>query len=262
MPSHHWHIQEAGYVPDTFQSLTSKIPLNPKAFFDIGGDSFKKQDKRSDYLNDWKDLQERAALKINDFFPKLPFSELESVWRILQAIPDNVNLHLANSMPVRLVNLIGSLKPQIEVFSNRGVCGIDGCTSTAVGISMLSAKLNILITGDMAFFYDRNGLWHNNIPGNLRIIMLNNHGGGIFRLIDGPSNLPEMEEFFETNQKLTAKNSALDFGIEYHFCNDSESLIKNFKKVVEDDGKAKILEIESNSQFNKTIFDTYISQFK
>jgi len=262
MPYHHWHIQKAGYVPDTFQSLTSKIPLDPKAFFDICYNNFKKQRKTSNYLNDWNDIQEKAALKINSFFPKLPFSELEAVWQILQALPDNINLHLANSMPVRLVNLIGLLKPQIEVFSNRGVSGIDGCTSTVVGISIHSSKLNILITGDMAFFYDRNGLWHNNIPGNLRIIILNNHGGGIFRLIDGPSNLPEMEEFFETNQKLTARNTASDFGVEYHYCNDSESLRKNFIKVMADDGKAKILELETNSQINKSIFDTYISQFK
>jgi hypothetical protein len=55
-----------------------------------------------------------------------------------------------------------------------------------------------LITGDVAFFYDRNGLWHNCLPPNLRVVLLNNHGGGIFRLIDGPAGQPELEEYFET----------------------------------------------------------------
>jgi 2-succinyl-5-enolpyruvyl-6-hydroxy-3-cyclohexene-1-carboxylate synthase len=164
-------------------------------------------------------------------------------------------------MPVRLANLIASLKPGIEVFSNRGVSGIDGCLSTAMGISVHSDQLNFVLIGDLAFFYDRNGLWHDIDSGNLRIILLNNHGGGIFRMIDGPSRLPELKEFFETDQKLNAQNTSADFDLDYYFCNDIKGLKLNFQKLLVDDGKSKILEIETDSQINKTIFDKYTSQF-
>ena len=261
-PTDHWHIQEAGYCPDTFQSLTNKIRSYVPDFFNKASEKFKEKPADPAYLKLWQDLEINVSLKIRDFFSEGSFSELEAVFHILEHLPENINLHLANSMPVRLVNLIGYVKPSIEVFSNRGISGIDGCTSTAVGASIHSEKLNVLISGDMAFFYDRNGLWHNYIPGNLRIIILNNHGGGIFRLIDGPSNLPELDEYFETNQNLLAKNTAHDFGMDYFFSNDLISLEDNIGKFLKEDGKAKILEIETNSQINKTIFDKYISQFK
>ena len=260
-PSHHWHIQKAGYVPDTFQSLTKRISMLPEDFFQQASILFKGKNKDIGYLDNWKDRENKARAIIKDFFPQTDFSELEAAYQIVQHLPGNINLHLANSMPVRLVNLIGILKPGIEVFSNRGVSGIDGCTSTAIGVSLHSKKLNVLITGDMAFFYDRNGLWHNHIPGNLGIIILNNHGGGIFRLIDGPSYLPELDEYFVTDQKLTARNSASDFGLEYFYSKDAETLQHTLLRFLENHGKAKILEIETDSQINKTIFDSYISQF-
>ena len=213
-------------------------------------------------MNRWEKAQNNASGIIEGFFPQAGFSELEAVYQVIHSLPDHINLHLANSMPVRLVNLLGMLKPGTEVFSNRGVCGIDGCTSTAVGISKLSKKLNVLITGDMAFLYDRNGLWHNHIPGNLRIIILNNHGGGIFRLIDGPSDLPELDEYFVTNQKLSARNTADDFDMEYFFCKDLETLKQGLRKLLKKGNRAKILEIETDSQINTTIFNSYISQFK
>lgn len=261
-PAFHWHIQITGDVPDTFQSLTTCIKMQPDDFLVLSREYFKNQVKSDIYLKNWKEQENKAKARIKNFFPAESFSELEAVYNLLQNLPDNINLHLANSMPVRLVNLLGSLKPGIEVFSNRGVSGIDGCTSSAVGISIQSNKLNFLITGDMAFFYDRNALWHNNIPGNLRIIILNNHGGGIFRYIDGPARLPELEEYFETHQKLMARNTADDFGLDYFLSESPDSLHNNIQKILVDDGDAKILEIETNSKINKTIFDTYISQFK
>jgi hypothetical protein len=100
----------------------------------------------------------------------------------------------------------------VEVFANRGTSGIDGCTSTAVGAALQTERIVTLITGDVAFFYDRNGLWHNYLPPNLRVVLLNNHGGGIFRLIDGPAGQPELEEYFETRQPLRADRAAESSG--------------------------------------------------
>ncbi len=261
-PANHWDIREAGYHPDTFRCLSHRIRLKPDVFFQKALGHFLENTRSSDYLNHWIFEEKNTDKSITEFFDSnLQFSELQAVHEVIHSLPDRAGLHLANSMPVRLANLIACLKPNIEVFSNRGVSGIDGCLSTAMGISIHSDHLNFVLIGDMAFFYDRNGLWHDIDSGNLRIILLNNHGGGIFRMIDGPSRQPELKDFFETDQKLFAKNTSFDFDLDYYFCNDIKGLKLYFQQLLVDDGKSKILEIETDSQINKTIFDKYTSQF-
>lgn len=105
-------------------------------------------------------------------------------------------------MAVRYANILGLPQgKQIEVFANRGTSGIDGCNSTAVGGALAHPERPVvLLTGDVAFFYDRNAFWHNYPTPNLRVVVFNNHGGGIFRIIDGPRQQPELDEFFETRR--------------------------------------------------------------
>ncbi|MBY0433560.1 MAG: 2-succinyl-5-enolpyruvyl-6-hydroxy-3-cyclohexene-1-carboxylic-acid synthase, partial [Cyclobacteriaceae bacterium] len=159
----------------------------------------------------------------------------------------------------RYVNHIGLDVNQsgVNVFSNRGTSGIDGCTSTAVGHSLASDILNILITGDLAFFYDRNAFWHNYPLPNLIVVVLNNHGGIIFNLIDGPAGLPEADEFFITRQSLTAKSLATEFGFEY-----VSAEAGNIPAVLKSSGKTKIIEYDSTQSLNKEIFQKFKEQIK
>ncbi len=147
-------------------------------------------------------------------FNEVDFGEYSALHFLLPKIPTQTKLHLANSMAVRYVNFLG--KRSQEIICNRGTSGIDGSNSTAVGCTFTTKEPVTLITGDMAFFYDRNAFWHNYSMPNLRIIILNNHAGGIFRLIDGPAKQPELEEFFETKQKLSANHLAEEFGFFLH----------------------------------------------
>src|SRR5690606_11078051 len=96
-----------------------------------------------------------------------------------------------------------------------GTSGIDGSTSTAVGHALSSGRPNFLITGDLAFFYDRNAFWHNYPLENLRILLLNNHGGLIFDILEGPASTPEAGEYFITRQKLNGRKLCEEFGFEY-----------------------------------------------
>jgi 2-succinyl-5-enolpyruvyl-6-hydroxy-3-cyclohexene-1-carboxylate synthase len=109
------------------------------------------------------------------------------------------------------------------------------------------------VTGDMAFFYDRNAFWHNYPISNLRIILLNNHAGGIFRLIEGPAKQPELEEYFETSQKLDGRNMANEFGFGYHLALDAESLNIGLQDFYSKSTVPKILEIQSQSLKNAEI---------
>ncbi|HEY9049811.1 MAG TPA: 2-succinyl-5-enolpyruvyl-6-hydroxy-3-cyclohexene-1-carboxylic-acid synthase [Ohtaekwangia sp.] len=260
-PKVHWHIQPSGQVADPFQSITQVFNTTPADFFHFLStlpttESFEKQ-KQHNFNKLWEVEERRTVRTLEEFFPQEALAELELVYTILNNLPEHSNLHLANSMSVRYGNFIG-LKAQqrgIQVYSNRGTSGIDGCTSTAIGHALSNDRPNVLITGDLAFFYDRNAFWHNYPVPNLRIVLLNNHGGVIFKMIDGPGSLPEADEYFVTRQKLSAKKLCEEFAIE-HLQLDNRRKLKNLlKDFFEFDGKTKILELESDTLINKIIFD-------
>lgn len=253
----HWHLQAAGPVADPFQSLTRIIRCAPLSFFNAV--TFSGSPANVAYQKEWFKLQERAALYLQTFLPAGPFTEFTAFARILAQLPNNCLLHLANSMAVRYANIIGlKAEQEVEVYANRGTSGIDGCTSTAVGSALSTEKLTILITGDLAFFYDRNGLWHNYQPPNLRLIILNNHAGGIFRLIDGPKQQPELAEFFETYQPLEAKLTAQEFNLHYYRCENLNQLT-DFLPLFWANGPG-ILEICTQTAENAAFFELYRQQ--
>lgn len=262
-PQEHWHIQPHATAPDTFKSLTKVIQSNVALFFKSLSatelnDGFTGQ-KRENFLRVWNAEENRCVRSMKSFREEVSLTELSIVKEFITALPIRCNLHLANSMSVRYANFIGveAGKRGIHVYSNRGASGIDGCTSTAVGHSLSSDVPNFLITGDLAFFYDRNAFWHNYPLPNLRVLLLNNHGGIIFNMIDGPGNTKELDEFFVTKQKLTAKNLCDEFGFE-HIVVDTTKKIKNgLKDFFTFDGKTKILEVEGSQDVNKKAFENF-----
>lgn len=267
-PQEHWHIQTGGAVADTYKSLTKVIRATASSFLKIVSKLKSKDDfnyqKQENYYQIWQIEERRAKRTIADFFPQKGMGEFEVIQKTLSQF-ETGNLHLANSMAVRYANFIGltSSQSDVRVYSNRGTSGIDGSNSTAQGVALHDKKkLNLLITGDMAFFYDRNAFWHNYQTPNLRILVLNNHAGGIFRIIKGPASTPELEDYFETKQALTAKYAAEEFGFEYLLC-DRKSKLKNYiKNFIEDDGQAKIMEVETSSEENKEILEQFKAAFE
>jgi 2-succinyl-5-enolpyruvyl-6-hydroxy-3-cyclohexene-1-carboxylate synthase len=268
-PQAHWHIQTGGTVADTFQHLTNVALVSPTTFFNFlsvvdKGEKFEQQVKEN-YQQLWQVEEEKCVEKTLNFFPQPDLNEFELVSEVLSHLPKRCHVHLSNSMSVRYANFIGLSANQsfVSVYANRGTSGIDGCTSTVVGHCLAETETpNILITGDIAFFYDRNAFWHNYSLPNLRIVLLNNHGGVIFSMIDGPSNLPESEDYFVTRQKLNAKKLCEEYGIE-HILLDSRKKTKNLlKDFFEMDSHTKILEIESNTSLNKTIFESFKKKIK
>ncbi|HYG18967.1 MAG TPA: 2-succinyl-5-enolpyruvyl-6-hydroxy-3-cyclohexene-1-carboxylic-acid synthase, partial [Ohtaekwangia sp.] len=267
-PRDHWHIQPGGIAADTFQGITKIFEADPNAFFEFAAtiprhETFEDQ-KQNNYYKLWEIESRSAQRALSQFFPQEHFAEFELVWTILRNLPENCNLHLANSMSVRYANLVGLEAHQgnVRVWSNRGTSGIDGCTSTAVGHTLKSDMLNILITGDLAFFYDRNAFWHNDPLPNLRVVLLNNHGGVIFGMIDGPASLPERDEYFVTRQKLNARKLCEEFGFDYLALEHRRKLKNLTKDFFESDGRTKVLEIETDTQINKSIFDSFKKQIQ
>ncbi|SFB19601.1 2-succinyl-5-enolpyruvyl-6-hydroxy-3-cyclohexene-1-carboxylic-acid synthase [Algoriphagus aquimarinus] len=254
----HWHVQEDGKAKDTFQRLSRTIPSSPSSFFNWLAITLKPQNQ--DFQNNWVDLEQKAKAALGKVFEITEFGEYSALAFCLSKTPLLSKIHVANSMAVRYLNLLG--KRDQEVSCNRGTSGIDGSNSTAVGCTFTTKDTVTLITGDMAFFYDRNAFWHNYAIPNLRIILLNNHAGGIFRLIDGPKNQPELEEYFETKQKLTAQHLATEYGFFYSKVVNQEELEASLEDFYKDSLHPKILEIETSSPDNAEILKSVKEKIK
>ena len=194
-PMHHWHVHEKKAY-DTFQSLTKHIPVKPAIFFEhlLNG----KDHTESEFKRAW--LRPDALQKElrQDYLKDQPFSDMKAFEMILKSVPRNYQLQLANSSTIRYTQLF-DMDPSISVFCNRGTSGIDGSTSTAVGAALLHPDPCLLISGDLSFHYDLNGLWNDYIRPDFRIIVLNNGGGGIFRILPGKKEDANFERFFETS---------------------------------------------------------------
>lgn len=276
--SRHWHLQPApDRISDPFCSLTTLIPMEPLAFFEklfadvdyqnfLQGDEDDDTSDGTDFLNRWQTADRQALRLVNQTLrreatPADPFSEWAAVQLVMDALPTDSVLHLANSMPVRYANLCGlDASQRVVVAGNRGTSGIDGCLSTAVGAALATAKTVTLLIGDVAFFYDRNALWNAFLPPNLRVVLFNNHGGHIFRMIDGSSQQPELETYFETAQPLTARLTAEEFGLDYAVCATQAEIAGALPAFFELDGRAKILEISTDKYVNKATFRAYKEQ--
>jgi 2-succinyl-5-enolpyruvyl-6-hydroxy-3-cyclohexene-1-carboxylate synthase len=269
-PQRHWHIQPSGTAADTFQALTQLIHAQPLTFFQQMQKAVKVGDTQRNFFLAWQTEEKQHRHFVEKLFESghadmdQP-SEFQAVQEVMRSLPDAAHLHLANSMAVRYANLIGinDYKSKVEVFANRGTSGIDGSSSTAVGTALASGELTVLLTGDLAFFYDRNAFWHNYLLPNLRIVLLNNHGGGIFRMIDGPARQPELEEYFVTRQALEAENTAHDFGMDYQKISlRSQKEVAQLREILpcflgRESQHACLLEIITDADVNTRIFRQY-----
>jgi 2-succinyl-5-enolpyruvyl-6-hydroxy-3-cyclohexene-1-carboxylate synthase len=253
----HWHLQAHGESADTFQHLTRIIPIEASVFFAaIQQQTLAHGDKT--FGERWNKFETLARRTIHSFLDQQQDGEFRLIHKIMAALPTGCRLHLANSMSVRYANHVGlsADRDDVEVFSNRGTSGIDGCTSTATGHAWATAAPVVLITGDLAFFYDRNAFWHNYKTPNLRVILINNHGGIIFNLIDGPARQPEVAELFVTRQALNAQSLAHEFGLEHHTASaDLSAFFGSSSRV-------RILELETSQELNKKIFEEFRTNLK
>ncbi|UCH65847.1 MAG: hypothetical protein JSW63_01560, partial [Ignavibacterium sp.] len=151
----------------------------------------------------------------------------------LASIPSKTHIMLGNSLPIRDVDwFTGKSAKSFHVYFNRGASGIDGVTSTALGIASIK-KPTILITGDLSFIHDLNALLpagKYSIP--LLVILINNNGGGIFNMLPGASKKKSFTEYFIAHHNLILSSIVKSFGLIYHQIKSSEDLKKKIKNSI------------------------------
>ena len=213
----------------------------------------------SDYSTNWQSLKTATQEGHDEYISKLEYADFYAYREILNHLKAPANIHMANSSPVRYIQLFGHRK-DLKYYGNRGTSGIDGCTSTAAGIAKASPdEKHFLITGDTAFQYDINGLWNRDFPQNLKIILINNGGGGIFRIIEGPDRVEELEDFFEAYHPVDFEMTAKAHGINYFTATDKTSLGLSLPQFFNQEGAA-IIEIKTIADQNAKWLKNYFNE--
>jgi len=257
----HWHIHENSNHTDTFESLTKKIDASPIHFFSKA--QLFEPNFNSDYGDKWLQQSFIAQQRHEDFIGCAEWSDLKATSIIIDTLPDFSNLHMGNSSPVRYVQLFEQINT-VQYNSNRGVSGIDGCTSTMTGAASVNDNLTLLLSGDLSFVYDINALWNNHLTSNVRIIVINNSGGGIFRFIPGPSTTNHLEDFFEVGNNANIEQLVKAHNINYYSANNEkllESVLPSFYNSQKNNRPA-VLEIFTPKEINAFVLKRYFDNIK
>ena len=201
----------------------------------------------------WQEEYRKACSIYDSIQNNIEFSDLQVFDYLLKNIDDHSDLHVANSSPIRYQQLFN--QKSLNTYCNRGTSGIDGCSSTALGFSIKNDKDTWLITGDVSFLYDSNAWW-NNYQTSLKIILINNGGGGIFRIIPGPQSTPDFNTYFETQHKVNMEHLCKAFDLTHFKANNMDSLAKGLNNLKDHRGMA-VLEINTPREKNAVILNDY-----
>ncbi len=228
----------------------------PMYFRVMRGNSTKKVENL--YQKKWLHLQRKVSSEARHYMETAPYSNLVAVQRILDRIPEGTVLHLGNSATIRNSQLIPS-RNGLEYYSNRGTSGIDGSVSSAVGAAMVSSAPHLLLVGDLSFVYDSNALWNKDFPENLKIVVVNDGGGGIFRLLEGPEHMDFFEDFSVTHHPVSLELLSQSFGRGFLRVTGLDGLDEQLGSLFEVGNRLTVLEVDTTSAENSRIFKELFS---
>lgn len=250
-PREHWHISSDGAIVDLFGALTTVIEMDPFEFLDkIGGLLLP---KNLNYPQQWEEYSKKILP------PSLPYCGITAVGKLLASLPDKSALHLGNSSAVRYAQLFPiPSTANIEIYGNRGTSGIEGSLSTALGHAQSRTTPTYIILGDLSFFYDMNALWQKELPENLRILLLNNGGGGIFYTLPSLELTPRSKELVTAQHNSTAESWATAEGVHYLKATQSKELEEGIALLTDTSTKGPLLlEVFTDSQEDAKLLQQY-----
>lgn len=248
----HWHISALGEVVDTFKDLTDIVRSDYETFLKYIDKIPSVQNESEKFKRKWKEKSAKLTT------PAAKYSDLYAVGQLLNSLPKDASLHFANSNSVYLSQLY-EIDKSVNCYSNRGTNGIEGSLSTAAGFSAAAKKLTVLLTGDLSFFYDMNGIWNRHVSENLRIMINNNGGGGIFDTLPGLNNSEVLSEYITAQHNTSAKGWAQQQGFIYLSAKNEDELKQQLPTFLNSDNRAPVIlevftSIETNSNEIKSFY--------
>lgn len=183
--------------------------------------------------------------------PQLPYSDLAAMRRIMQQLPPDAIVEVANSRPIRAAAACATDNAP-RLYCNRGVNGIEGSLSTAVGHALgLPEQRVYCLIGDLSFFYDVNALWNVNLPRNLCIVLFNNGHGQIFDTLPGLSASPALPRYVSGSHHTSARGIAQSFGLHYLSADNTETLDRVLPALRAPQSQATLIELFTPDDANR-----------
>ncbi|MDD4992874.1 MAG: 2-succinyl-5-enolpyruvyl-6-hydroxy-3-cyclohexene-1-carboxylic-acid synthase [Paludibacter sp.] len=255
-PSAQWQIESSMPYVDTYKSLTTVIPGSAVDVLD----KMPSGESKGDFANVFHTQMTEITARHNAFVRKPELSDMSITRQLLKLIPKDTVLHLANSTSVRWTQLFPA-RTDLTYICNRGTSGIDGSLSTAAGYAFASQQPTVFLTGDLSFIYDSNGLWNNYIGSNLKIIVMNNNGGNIFRFIGDKELMAKSLDFFTTPHHVKIKALVEAYGLNYMSCETAEKLDDSIENLL-NSNKATVLEVFTEADLNTDNYKGYFRNIK
>lgn len=251
-PEWHFRIDANSNVIDTYNNLTDPLHASLQPYLEalLSMNIFKGPGNKP-FADLWRNLNAHTAKRIRDFHAQQIWCEPTVVFHLLNKIPDNSQLQVSNSSPVRWVSWNGIPNKALQIFCNRGTSGIDGSISTAVGAANARPhQMVTLLTGDMSLIYDEHAFWQSELPSNLRVVVLNNCGGNIFNWIEGPSSHPGALPYFTTPHQRNIESLANGYGLGYLKADDFKNFHEALNKLFQPSKKPVLLEVNLSGEDN------------
>jgi 2-succinyl-5-enolpyruvyl-6-hydroxy-3-cyclohexene-1-carboxylate synthase len=256
-----YHVHQTGKNLDPTGSVAKVVDLPVTKVvecFNFGGE------RNAAYQTAWSQAQTKVSKSLGTQFGAASTQGFEGTiaWLLPQMLPERTPVFVASSMPVRDVEYFWPPNDKrIKVFASRGANGIDGTLSTALGVAH-GNQPTVLLTGDLAFLHDSNGLLiRPKFKGHLTVILVNNRGGGIFSHLPVSRFEPPFEEFFATPQEVKFKQLIESTGCEYLKLDSILNLAELLNPLPK--SGIRVIEIETDrhrdSEYRKQLF-SHISQ--
>ena len=258
-PAQHWNIDAGQRHCDTYQSLTHDIAVSPEIFFaQITPGA---RGVESIYGEAWRMVDARMRGRHHHLLAEATFCDLTVFHTLIDRIPGGSDVHLANSTPARYAQLFDRTRG-LRFFSNRGTSGIDGGTSTAVGAAFATGRPTTLITGDTAFCYDSNAFWNGHGSSQLRVIVIDNGGGNIFRYIEGPDTDPELLPYFEAPHGRSIEKLVRSYDLAYYQAADTASLEASIDRLYSAHDRPAVLHIITDARTSPKVLRDHFKRLR
>lgn len=256
----HWSVGLHNHAIDCFKGrLSRRIVMDEAAFAEQISEQMPPcNDGDREFKQTYAQASHLAYERASAMAATSEWCDFTAFARIVKSVPGNWNVQLSNGTSIRYMQLFpyGHIR---RIDCNRGVSGIDGCTSTALGASTAYHDVTLLVTGDMSAQYDIGALASTLMSPRLKIIVLNNQGGGIFRFIKTTRDLPELERCLAAEVRLPLRRLAEAYDIAYFEASDESSLAGILPDFVAESVRPAILNVITPPEISPKVLIEYFN---
>lgn len=248
-----WQVGPQSKVSDTFRKLTELFEMNEYTFLEKMAESAESFSTNS-YFSEWDTISKT----IDE--PKPEFSQLYVIGELINHLPQNSVLQLSNSNAIRMSHLY-EIDESVQCYCNRGVNGIDGCMSTAVGYAAVADRPVFLIIGDLTFFYDMNALWNRHLSKNLRILLVNNEGGAVMHLPFSNDMGQVLTKYTSAGHATSAQGWVDSIGVKYISAHNKDEADRGIAALADLSHEGPILlEVFTKKDDDAAIYKKYMAE--